>query len=163
MHKKSLMASLMLCACVMFLSSYQGHAQSCNSTIAVKKGRDTRSADTKAGTQFTFEITNSSNSSVTYTLDAVQPARSCVQTEKTKGTQLNAALDVGFLTATRQSANTVTVPARQTVSFKARVSVPKGIKPGQWACIEVQANSGNCPAGSVATNVYVLITDPNEN
>lgn len=163
MHKKSLLASLMLCVCALVLTPVSGYAQTCNSSIVVKKDRDTRSADTKAGTQFTFELTNSSNSSITYNLRAVQPARSCRQNDKIAGTQLNAALDVGFLTNARQSASNITVPARKTVTFKAVVSVPSGIKPGQWACIEVQANSGDCPDGSVATNVYVLVSDPNDN
>lgn len=163
MFKKSTLASLMLSVMVFLSMGAKVSAQSCNSKLDVYKERDTRSADVNAGTQFKFQLTNSSNTSKTFTVASVQPTKACVSGKISSKPAINAPLDVSFLSQDRKPGNKIVVPARKTVIFKAVVNVPPGTPVGNTACLEVQATADGCTDGALTTNVYVIISDPSEN
>lgn len=148
---------------VLSMFSFQNYAQSCDSEFNVFKNRDARSVSENNSTRFQFEITNNKSKAQTYQLVAEKIDGSCkIQRSGTSSAISEAKLNISFykkgLTVT-----SITVPAREKVSFQALVQLAPGeFKPG-WQCIEIVANSDNCINGTLSTIIKVYVSDSPDN
>jgi hypothetical protein len=139
------------------------YGQTCNSELLVSKNRDARSATENDSTQFQLELTNNSSKAQSYSIETSRYEGSF----KVKGVSpatltSSAQLDVSILQDSGIANSRITVPARSTVIFQARVSVPSGTPINKWGGIQVNAISDACEEGKVSTLLKLFVADSTE-
>jgi len=151
----------------MLFMSFSGftsmNAQSCFSEIKVSKDRDARSATENNPTQFQLELTNNSSKAQSYSIETSRFAGSFkVKGVSPSSLSSSANLNVAILQDSRAANNRITVPARSTVVFQAKVSVPSGTPVNKWGGIQVNAVSDACEEGKVSTLLKLFVADSTE-
>ncbi|MEM7087779.1 MAG: hypothetical protein AAF489_16475 [Bacteroidota bacterium] len=139
------------------------YAQSCNSELIVSKNRDARSASENDPTQFQLELTNNSSKTQSYSIETKRydgsfQVRGISPSTLTSSAQLN----VSILQDRGVANSRITVPARSTVIFQAKVSVPKGTPVNKWGGVTVNAVSDACDEGRVSTLLKLFVANPTE-
>lgn len=126
----------------------------------VEKDRNTRST-TPDGTYYPMIITNTSKSADTFYFSSLNINSSCVNNDGSS-TAKNVNLETVFLDKNLKSISEIKINAGETVSFFARVLVPKGTAFDKWCCTQVTAKSRLNPNYKVDTVLHTLVIDPNQ-
>ena len=163
MRNNTLKTILLFTTLITLFGYSTSYGQSCNSELVVSKNRDARSASENDPTGFQLELTNNSSKAQSYSIETSRYEGSF----KVKGVSpstltSSAKLDVSILQDRSVANSRITVPARSTVVFQARVSVPLGTPINKWGGIQVNAISDDCEEGKISTLLKLFVADPTE-
>jgi hypothetical protein len=161
MQKKYPIKFLITASLAFFLSSFTVNAQSCNSELGVTKNRNARSAMVNDPTRFQMELTNNSSISQTYEIEYVVFEDPCEAIGTSNTSVRSSELNVNII-SNNAPTNVITVPARSTHSFLAKISVNPGAKLNAWKCVRLIAVSNACSKQEAQQLLKVYISDPTE-
>jgi hypothetical protein len=162
MQKKYSIKLLITASLVLFFGSISMNAQSCNSKLEVSKNRNARSATVNDPTRFKMELTNNSSSSQSYEIQSVIFEDPCEVIGTSNTSARSSELNVDII-SNNAPTTFITVPARSTHSFLAKISVNPGAKLNVWKCVRLVAVSDACSKQEAQQLLKVYIPDPTEN
>jgi hypothetical protein len=145
---------------VFFTSIVFGQSNNCKANLIVEDNGYIRSTPLE-GTYYSMIITNTGNSSDTYSLSSSNINSSCTNNDGTS-TASNVVVNTDFIDPNRNPITEITVNSGESVNFYVHITVPIGTPINKWSCTQIIAESKTCTNYKVDSVLHTFVINPSK-
>lgn len=145
---------------VLFTSITFGQTNNCKAILIVENNGNIRSTPLD-GTYYSMIITNTGNSSDTYSLSSINVNSSC-SNDDGSSTVNNVLINADIIDSNRNPINEITLNSGESVNFYVHITIPLGTIINKWSCTQIIAKSKSCTNYKVDSVLHTFVINPSK-